>query len=47
MMTEPGISIFVVTAVVLFGALLMAMAEGFLRERDEQVQEEEEENDKY
>lgn len=44
MMTEPGISIFVVTAVVLFGALLMAMAEGFLRERDEQ---EEEENDKY
>lgn len=45
MMTEPGISIFVVTAVVLFGALLMAMAEGFLRERDEQ--EEEEENDKY
>lgn len=44
MMTEPGISIFVVTAVVLFGALLMAMAEGFLRERDEQ---EEEEIDKY
>lgn len=46
-MGEPGLTIFVATAVVMFGALLISMAEGFLNEKQKEEEQDEKENDSY